>query len=113
MPEKKKRNHRSPAEKAAIVRRHLVDKVPVSDLCDEYGIQPSVFYAWQRQVVEGLEGFFTDTRGGKRARASRDRELERKDAKIAALEAKVARKDEIIADISEVHLELKKSLGED
>lgn len=113
MAEKKKRNHRSPAEKAAIVRRHLVDKVPVSDLCDEYGIQPSVFYGWQKQALENLEGVFADARGGKRAKASRDRELERKDAKIAALEAKVARKDEIIADISEVHLELKKSLGED
>ena len=113
MPEKQKRNHRAPAQKAAIVRRHMIDKVPVSDLCDEYGIQPSVFYSWQRQVVEGLEGFFAEARGGKRARLARDRELERKDAKIAALEAKVARKDEIIADISEIHLELKKSLGED
>jgi len=112
MPEKKKRIHRTPAEKAAIVRRHLVDKVPVSDLCDEYGIQPSVFYGWQKQAFENLEGLFADARGGKRAKVARDRELERKDAKIAALEAKVARKDEIIADISEVHLELKKSLGE-
>lgn len=112
MPEKKKRNHRSPVEKAAILRRHLVDKVPVSDLCDEYGIQPSVFYSWQRQAFENLEGLFADARGGKRAHGDRDRELELKDAKIASLEAKVARKDEIIADISEVHLELKKSLGE-
>ena len=111
MPEKKKRKHRPPTEKAAIVRRHLVDKVPVSDLCDEYGIQPSVFYGWQKQVVESLEAFFEDARGGKRAKATRDRELERRDAKIAVLEAKVARKDEIIADISEVHLNLKKVLG--
>jgi transposase-like protein len=70
MPEKKKRNHRSPAEKAAIVRRHLVDKVPVSELCDEYGIQPSVFYGWQKQAFENLEGLFAETRGGKRAKAA-------------------------------------------
>lgn len=29
--------HFSPEQKAAIVRRHLVDKVHVSDLCDEQG----------------------------------------------------------------------------
>jgi transposase-like protein len=29
-------------QKVAILRRHLVDKVPVSDLCEEYKIQPSV-----------------------------------------------------------------------
>ena len=36
------------------MRRHLVDKVPVSDLCDEYHLQPSVFYTWQRQSMENL-----------------------------------------------------------
>jgi transposase-like protein len=41
-------------QKAAILRRHLVDKVPVSDLCDEYHLQPSVFYTWQRQCLENL-----------------------------------------------------------
>jgi len=33
-------------EKATILRRHLVDKIPVSDLCDEYRLQPSLFYVW-------------------------------------------------------------------
>ena len=49
---KKKRVRRSYSteEKAAIVRRHLADKVPVSDLCDEYKIQPSVFYTWQNRM---------------------------------------------------------------
>jgi len=42
------RRHFTPDEKAAILRRHLADKVPVSDLCDEYHLQPSVFYLWQR-----------------------------------------------------------------
>ena len=38
---KRRRRQFSPEDKAAILRRHLVDHVPVSDLCDEYHIQPT------------------------------------------------------------------------
>jgi len=31
----KERKHFTPEEKVSILRRHLVDKVPVSDLCEE------------------------------------------------------------------------------
>jgi hypothetical protein len=30
---------------------HLVDKAPVSDLCDEYQILPTQFYQWQKQQI--------------------------------------------------------------
>jgi len=32
---RKERKHFTPEEKVAILRRHLVDKVPVSELCEE------------------------------------------------------------------------------
>ena len=57
-------------KKAAILRRHLVEKVPVSDLCDELGIQPSVFYTWQRQLFDNVELALKDGRKGGRAEAS-------------------------------------------
>ena len=44
----------STEQKATILRRHLVDKVPVSTLCDEYTLQPSVFYCWQRQLLDNI-----------------------------------------------------------
>jgi transposase-like protein len=47
---KQSRRHFSAEQKAAIVRRHLLDKVPVSDLCDEHKIQPSMLYAWQKAI---------------------------------------------------------------
>ena len=37
--------------KAVIVMRHLVDKTPVSDLCDEFGLQPTQIDAWQKQLA--------------------------------------------------------------
>lgn len=47
---RKTRRRFSPEQRSAILRRHLVDKVAVSDLCDEYSIQPSLFYGWQKQL---------------------------------------------------------------
>jgi transposase-like protein len=41
---KKQRMHYTPEEKVAILRRHLVEGVPISDLCDDQGLQPIVFY---------------------------------------------------------------------
>ena len=35
MSPRKKRRRFTPEDKATILRRHLADKVPVSDLCDE------------------------------------------------------------------------------
>jgi transposase len=49
---RKERKHYSGEEKVAILRRHLLDKVPISDLCDELGLQPTVFYRWQKEFFE-------------------------------------------------------------
>ena len=46
------RKHHTPEEKVAILRRHLVDRVPVSTLCDEYQLHPTVFYRWLKQFFE-------------------------------------------------------------
>ena len=60
---KKKRRSYSANEKAVILRRHLADKVPVSELCEEYKLQPSVFYNWQRQLFDNLETAVEATAG--------------------------------------------------
>ena len=36
----KTRRHFTPEQKAEIVRRHVVGKEPVSNLADEFGLQP-------------------------------------------------------------------------
>jgi transposase len=103
-----RRRQFTPEEKATILRRHLADKVPVSDLCDEYHIQPTLFYLWQRQAMEHLSAALQDGRTlrGQTQAASADR------ARLAILEAKLAKKDAIIAEVSEEYLALKKKLGE-
>ena len=47
---KKQRKHYTPEEKVAILRRHLLNKEPISKLCDELGLQPTVFYRVSRRI---------------------------------------------------------------
>lgn len=99
---RKPRKNYSPTEKVAILRRHLIDKVPVSDLCDELQLQPTVFYAWQRQFFENGAAAF------ERKATSADAEHQRT---IAALREKLRRKDEVVSELMEEHVQLKKGLG--
>ena len=108
MSKKRLRRSYSSAQKAAILRRHLVDKVPVSDLCDEYELQPSVFYGWQRQLVENME-IALSAGTSRRKVDSREVALTRENE---VLRAKLAKKDNVIAEVSEAFVALKKQLGE-
>jgi len=95
----------TPEQKAQLLRRHLVDKVPVSQLCDEHKPQPSVFYYWLAPLLErALLALSSPEPAASRERQMRD--------KIAALEAKLQKKDSIIAEISAEYVQLKKELGE-
>ena len=93
-------------EKVRIVRRHLLDGVAVSDLCDELGIKPTQYYAWQKQLFEN-GGLAFQRRNGK-SRQQPNRELK----KIAALEEKLRKRDEVVAELLQEHVQLKKELGE-
>jgi len=55
---KRGRRHFTPRQKVAIVKQHLVDRRPISDLSDEHGIKPSQVYQWQKQLFEQGEGAF-------------------------------------------------------
>ena len=77
---KKQRKHYTPEEKVAILRRHLVEGVPISDLCDERGLQPTVFYRWQKEFFENGAAAFQQ-----RGRTNHQPEQER----IAYLEKKI------------------------
>jgi transposase-like protein len=95
-------------QKVAVLRRLLVDKVAVSELCEEYKIQPSLLYLWQRQLFENMALALEDGRS-RRGENQRESRLQRE---IEALEGKLAKKDRVIAEISEEYVQLKKELGE-
>ena len=100
---RKKRHNYTPEEKVSILRRHLVEHVAVSDLCDEYRLQPNIFYIWQKQFFENGEAAFG------RPQVQGDNVWQKK---AADLEAKLQRKHEVLSELMEEHLHLKKELGE-
>ena len=102
---RKERKHYTAEEKVVILRRHLLDKVPVSNLCEELSLQPTVFYRWQKEFFEnGASAFQTPERP--------HRQVEEKQKRIEFLEKKVRTKDEVLAELMAEHIALKKSLGE-
>jgi transposase-like protein len=100
---RKERKHYSAEQKVAILRRHLLDKVAVSDLCEEHSLQPTVFYRWQKEFFENGAAAF-QPKGRPNVPAEQER--------IAYLESKIQTKDEVLAELMAEHIALKKSVGE-
>jgi transposase-like protein len=93
-------------DKVAILRRHLLEHQPVSELCDQFGITPTRFYRWQKEFFENGAAAFEVN--GKRRKSLE----EGKDRKIVALEAKLQEKNEVLAEVMQEYIQLKKERGE-
>jgi len=105
MNKNQKRRYFTPQEKVAALKRHLLEKTAVSDLCDELGIGPPVFYRWQKEFFENGHTAFDNGRKNKAADEAQQQKIER-------LESKLQRKNEVLAELMEEHTQLKKELGE-
>jgi transposase-like protein len=104
MENHEKKNY-TPQEKVAILKRHLVEKKTVPDWCDEYHLSPRVFDRWLKIFFDnGAVAFGPPPRA--------ERQVEERQQRIAFLEAKLKKKDEVLAELMEEHVALKKSLGE-
>jgi transposase len=102
---KKERKHYTAEDKVAILRQQLLDKVPVSDLCEELALRPTVFYRWQKKFFENGAGAF-------QAQEHSHRQVEEKQKRIEFLEKKVQTKDEVLTELMAEHVALEKTLGE-
>ena len=102
----RQRRHFSPEQKVALLREHFLDKVPISDICEKHGIAVANFYSWQKLFFENGQAAFTGN--DKRRKADTDA----KDQQIADLQAKLQRKHEVLSELMEEHVQLKKALGE-
>lgn len=97
------RRHFSPEDKIKILRLHLLEKVPISELCQRHQITPTQFYQWQK--------IFFDNGAAAFAKAS-PKATSQAEQKVAKLENKLKHKDEVIAEIMAEFICLKKELGE-
>ena len=101
---RKARRKYTPKEKVAMLRRHLIEKEPISDICDKYELQPTVFHRWMREFFENGAIAF-EPQGS-------DKKQDRQERRIQQLEEKLQTKNEVLAELMEEHVILKKSLGE-
>jgi transposase len=100
---KKRRYNYTAEEKVFILKRHLIDKIPVSDICDQYHMQPTVFYRWQKEFFENGSLAFVKQKSSQEKKSAN---------RIKALENKLQIKNEVISELMEEHVKLKKDLGE-
>ncbi len=102
--EENQRRQFSPEQKIQILRQHLLEKTPISEVCEQHQITPTQFYQWQKILFENGPAAFART-SGRRAHHPAE-------ARVAKLEDKLKRKDEVIAEIMAEYIGLKKNLGE-
>ena len=100
---KKERRRFEAAEKVKIIREHLLDKRPLSEVCQQYGIAPTQFYQWQKLFFENGTAAFEPQKG---------RPGDELENKVKQLDKKLVKKDEVIAELVEHNIELKKKHGE-
>lgn len=101
----KSRRRHSPEDKVRILRLHLLEGKPISEICEAEGIHPTLFYQWQKTFFEKGTAAFENGRSPSRVVGQEQRKRE-------ALESKLRRKDEVIAEIMEDLVRTKKELGE-
>ena len=97
-----KRRRWSAADKARLVRQHLQEDVSLADLADETGVAPSQIGRWCKEGLEGLESVFS--RADRRERREAAKELTAREARIRQLQ-------EVVSELSEEVLRLKKANG--
>jgi transposase len=100
---KKTRKRFTTQQKVAILRLHLLEHTPISDLCDRHGVQPSMFYRWQKEFFKNAAAAFEPR--PKRA-------IDANERRIAFLEQKLQCKHEVLSELMDEHIKLKKELGE-
>jgi transposase len=95
-----KRKRYTAEEKVKILREVLEGGKTISQAAEQYGLPPNNLFHWRKQLLEGGVQTFTIKR--------QDITDKAEERKITALEDKIKQKDEVIAELAEELLELKK-----
>jgi transposase-like protein len=101
---RQRRNFSGP-EKMAVLREHLIERVPISELCERHGLQPTMLYNWQKKLFENGAAVFDQPR----RKSSREKAAEVR--RVETLERKLQEKNEVLGELMGEHVALKKTLG--
>jgi transposase-like protein len=95
------RKHYDPETKVMLIKKHLLDKKPISDICDEYGLNPTLFYRWQKEFFENGSLVFKQDNS----------QVNLLEKQVKILKEKLTLKNEVLSELMEDYITLKKSLG--
>lgn len=96
-----KRKRYSPENKVAILRQHFEQNISVADICEKYRIHPNLFYRWKKDLFENAVDIF-----------SLKKMKQKHDTTADKLQATIKERNEIIAELLQENLKLKKLSGE-
>ncbi|MGH8476006.1 MAG: transposase [Methylococcales bacterium] len=97
------RKHYTTEEKVGIIRKHLLEGVAVSDLCEQNQLHPNLYYRWQKEFFAGgAAAFMQDS----------NRQVAELKKQLAAMKEQLSRKNEVLAEVTEEYVRCKKTLGQ-
>lgn len=100
-----RKKHLSGKDKIRLLKKHYLEKKPISEVCESEKVQPRNFYLWARELFDRGELAFEKERRVKQIIGDYERRIE-------ALNAKLALKNEVIAELMQETIKLKKQSGE-
>jgi transposase len=86
----------------------VLEGKPISEVCEQHQLNPNVFYRWQKELFDHGTAAFERAENG-----AADPAGQRLARQVSQLQAKLASKDEVIAEIMAEQVRLKKELGLD
>ena len=97
-----KRRYFTADQKVAAIRKHLVEQIAVSDICDDLNITTTQFYRWQKEFFEnGSRAFTKDS----------DKDLKKAMKQNNELKVTTSHKNDVIAELVTENIALKKKRG--
>jgi len=93
----------STEQKLAILRRHLLDRESITDLCQEFGISPAEVRRWRDQFFESAEAAFE---------RNQEREPNAVERRIQTIEQKLQMASKVLGELRENLVQLKKESGQ-
>lgn len=97
-----KRNQHAATKKVEILREHLENQVPISELSRRYNVNPNLIHKWKKQLFEGAVDIFSRQHQS----ISQSQSI-----RVGKLEEKIKDKDSLIAEVLADNIHLKKKMN--
>lgn len=91
-------------EKTTLLKEHFIKGKEISKICEENDIEPRLFYKWR-------EDFFTLSEDVFDNKPKTSPKINKLEERVKELDEKLTKKNEVVSELMEEHINLKKKLG--